>query len=109
MKESTINFKITLDQDNVPEKIMWEASDKEPEGFQEAKSISLNLWDHLQKNTLRIDLWTKDMPIDEMKRFYIDCLGGLAQNILNATGDEFMAQETNALAEKLVEYVKKGD
>ena len=109
MKESTINFKITLDKDNVPEKIMWEASDKEPEGFQEAKSISLNLWDHLQKNTLRIDLWTKDMPIYEMKRFYIDCLGGLAQNILNATGDEFMAQETNALAEKLVEYVKKVD
>jgi len=107
MKESRINFTVTLDKDNVPEKIMWDASDKESQGVEETKSISLTLWDEKQKNTLRIDLWTKDMPVDDMKRFYIDCLGGMAQNILNATGDEFIAQETNALAEKLVKHVKK--
>ncbi len=56
---------------------------------------------------MRIDLWTKDMPIDEMKRFYIDCLGGLSQSILNATGDEFMAAELNAVCDRLVEHVKK--
>ena len=107
MKESIINFKVQLDQDNVPEKIYWEATDKENPGTEETKSISLSLWDPLQKNTMRIDLWTKDMPIDDMKRFYIDCLGGLAQSILNSTGDEFMASETHALAEKMVEYLKK--
>ena len=47
------------------------------------------------------------MPIDDMKRFYIDCIGGFSQSILNSTGDEFMASETNALAEKLAEYLKK--
>ncbi|MEQ9422959.1 MAG: gliding motility protein GldC [Cyclobacteriaceae bacterium] len=107
MKTSTINFSVQVDDDNVPEKITWDATEKETPGSDETKSISLSLWDHSQKNTLRIDLWTKDMPIDDMKRFYIDCLGGLSQSILNATGDEFMAQETNALAEKLVEYLKK--
>ncbi len=107
MKKSTINITINLDKENVPEKILWEATDKETPGLDETKSISLSLWDHLQKNTMRIDLWTKDMPIDEMKRFYIDCIGGLAQSILNATADEFMATETNALAEKLAEYLKK--
>src|SRR5687768_10169855 len=102
MKKSTINFTIHLDQNNMPEKILWDATDKPEAGLTETKSISINLWDHIQKNTLRIDLWAKDMPVDEMKRFYIDCLGGLAQSMLSSTGDEVMANETNALCERLV-------
>jgi len=107
MKKSTINFTVHLDDKNVPEKIFWDATEKPEAGLSETKSISLALWDHTQKNTLRIDLWAKDMPVDDMKRFYIDCLGGLAQSMLNSTGDEVMASETNALCEKLVEHLRK--
>lgn len=106
MKQSIIQFKIDLDDKNIPEKIIWDASDK-PEELSETKSISLSLWDHVQKNTLRIDLWTKDMPVDEMKRFYIDCLGGIAQSALTATGDEKMASEINNLCEKLAKHVRE--
>ncbi|MCB0489304.1 MAG: gliding motility protein GldC [Cyclobacteriaceae bacterium] len=106
MKQSIIQFKIDLDEKNIPEKIIWDASDK-PEELSETKSISLSLWDHVQKNTLRIDLWTKDMPVDEMKRFYIDCLGGIAQSALTATGDEKMASEINNLCEKLAKHVRE--
>ena len=87
--------------------ISWNATEKGDDQPEETKSISISLWDHNQKNTMRIDLWTKDMPVDEMKRFYIDCLGGLAQSVLNSTGDEFMSQQMNDLCEKLVEHVKK--
>jgi len=108
MKQSEINFRIELDDENIPERIIWDASDREDEdGVSEAKSISLSIWDHLEKNTLRIDLWTKEMPVDEMKRFYIDCLGGMAQSLMNATGDEFMAHEIDTLCEKLVKHVEK--
>jgi gliding motility-associated protein GldC len=106
MKQSIIQFKVELDDKNVPERITWDASDK-PDELSETKSISLSLWDHQQKNTLRIDLWTKDMPVDEMKRFYIDCIGGLAQSALNSTGDEFIASELNQLCEKLARHVKQ--
>jgi gliding motility-associated protein GldC len=106
MKKSTINFTVELDQNNVPDKILWDATDKPDPGLSESKSISLALWDHTQKNTLRIDLWTKDMPVDDMKRFHIDCLGGLAQSILNATADEYMANEINALCERLVKHLQ---
>lgn len=106
MKKSTINFTVELDQNNVPEKILWDATDKPEPGVSDTKSISLALWDTRHKNTLRIDLWTKDMPVDEMKRFYIDCLGGLAQSALTATGDEVMANEINALCERLVKHVQ---
>ena len=107
MKKSEINFIIELDQDNVPDKITWNAGDK-PEGSpSETKSIAISLWDHEQQNTMRIDLWTKEMPMDEMKRFYIDCLGGMAQSILNSTGDEFMSTELNTLYDKFVKHLQQ--
>lgn len=107
MKNSTIQFNITLDNNNVPEKIQWDANEKPEGGLTETKSISVSVWDHDQKNTLRIDLWTKDMPVNDMKRFYIESIGGMAQSVLRATGDEFMAREMDALCDKLVEYLRR--
>lgn len=107
MRKTTINFNIDLDNNNVPEKIMWDATDKPEAGLSETKSISIALWDHKQKNTLRIDLWSKDMPVNEMKRFYVDCIGGLAQSVLSATGDEVMSTEMNALCERLVKHLEE--
>ena len=108
MKKSTVNFEIELDDKNIPENIYWHATDN-PEGDAKTrtKSVSISLWNHENQNTLRIDLWSKDMPEDEMKRFYIDSIGGLAQSVMNATGDEYMAGEMNALCDKFVEYLKK--
>lgn len=105
MKQSDINIKVLLDNESVPEKILWNATDKEG-GEEETKTFSLSIWDSPNQNTLRIDLWNKEMPVDEMKRFYIDCLGGLAQSILNATGDEFMSSAMNRLCDKLVKHVE---
>jgi gliding motility-associated protein GldC len=107
MKKSTINFTVHLDANNVPDKILWDATDKPDAEMAETKAISVALWDEKQKNTLRIDLWTKDMPVMEMKRFFIDCIGGLGQTILTSTGDEFMSAETNALCERLVQHLQK--
>ena len=106
MKKSTINFTVELDQNNVPNKILWDATEKPEPGESETKAISVSLWDHRQKNTLRIDLWAKDMPVNEMKRFYIDCIGGLAQSTLSATGDEFMASRMKELCEQLVQHLR---
>lgn len=107
MKHSSITFDIDLDNNNIPEKIYWDATEKPEPGQSETKSISIALWDHTQKNTLRIDLWAKDMPVDEMKRFYVDCIGGLSQSVLSATGDEYMSKEMRLLCDKLVEHLKK--
>ena len=98
MKKSEIKFIVSLDEKNIPEKIEWVAEDSLSQDLKESKSISLSLWDDKKKNTLRIDLWTKEMTTDDMKKFYIDCLGGLSQSILNSTGDEFMSKETNTVS-----------
>lgn len=106
MTKSEIKFTIELDSNNVPEKIEWSASET-GDKLSETKTISLSLWDGDQKNTMRIDLWTKDMPVDEMKRFAVDCIGGMAQTIMNSTGDEFMTSEINKLCDTLVEHLRK--
>ncbi|PZR36866.1 MAG: gliding motility protein GldC [Azospira oryzae] len=108
MKKSNISFEVQLDEQNIPDRILWDATDKPGQGSEETKAICIALWDHVQKNTMRIDLWSKDMPVDDMKRFYIDCVGGLSQSVLTATGDEFMAKEMRALCDRLVEHVQKG-
>jgi len=107
MRKTEIKFNIELDQNNVPEKIYWDATDKPDHTLTETKSISIAVWDNQQKNTLRIDLWAKDMPVDEMKRFYIECLGGMAQSVLQSTGDEHISNEMNALCDRLVAHVRK--
>jgi gliding motility-associated protein GldC len=106
MKKSFIHLDIELDQSNLPERIQWDASGKPEPGPSDTKAMSVALWDPQQKNTLRIDLWTKDMPVLEMKQFYIECLAGIAQNTLKATSDEFMAAEINALCERLVKHLR---
>lgn len=107
MKKSEINFQIELDGANLPKTIHWDASDKEGEELEATKSISLNVWDNLNHSTLRIDLWTEEMSVVEMKRFYIDILGGMAQTILNSTGDEYMSEEIKELCDRLVKHVNE--
>jgi gliding motility-associated protein GldC len=108
MKLSEIRFHIELDDENVPDKIFWNATDS-PHGskMEEAKAINLSIWDHQRKETLRIDLWTKDMDVLDMKRCVIDTIGGLAETIRTATDDDFMAEEMHKLCHTLVQHLKK--
>lgn len=105
MKKSTISFHIELDEKNIPVRIIWEASDTGNQSL-ETKAIACSVWDNEQQNTLRIDLWTKEMRVDEMDRFFVDTLGGLSQTILNANGDKFLSGELVKLCERFVEYLQ---
>jgi gliding motility-associated protein GldC len=107
VKTSEIKFTITLDDQRLPEKINWEATDNPNEGIEEAKSISIAVWDHFHKGTMKIDLWTKDMPVDEMKRFVIEAIGGLGETLLTATGDKKMAGDIDTLCRDLTRHVEE--
>ena len=74
------------------------------------KSAHHNEGDNLTRmNTLKIDLWTKDMKVDDMKRFYVDCIGGIGQSVLNSTGDEYISKEVNKLCDKLINHLKNNE
>ncbi len=87
---SEIKFLIDLDENRVPEKLQWTAQDGGVNA-EEAKAIMLSIWDSKQQETLRIDLWTKDMPVDEMKKFFHQTLVAMSDTFQRATNDERMA------------------
>ena len=86
---SEIKFTVELDENRVPEKLSWSAQDGNVEA-QEAKAIMLSIWDGKAQETVRIDLWTKEMPVDEMKLFFHQTLVAMADTFQRATGDKKM-------------------
>ncbi|MCB0424929.1 MAG: gliding motility protein GldC, partial [Mangrovimonas sp.] len=68
-KKSKIELVVELDENQVPEALFWTAEDGGV-NEEEAKAMLLSIWDSKNQETLRIDLWTKDMPVDEMKVFF---------------------------------------
>jgi len=96
MKTAEIKLNVTLDDANVPESIQWTSSDGENSEELPAKAMFLALWDAQYKNTLRIDLWTKDMPYDEMKRFFYETLQTMADSFIRSSGGDPMAEKVIA-------------
>ena len=86
---STIELKVQLDENKVPEQLHWTAEDGGITN-EEAKAMMLAVWDSNAKETLRIDLWTKDMPVDEMKQFFHQTLVEMSNTFYRATQDEKM-------------------
>jgi len=87
---SEIKIQIKLDENRVPEKLFWSA---EEGGItsEESKAFMLSVWNSDDKATKCIELWTKDMPVDEMKIFFHQTLMSMTETFQRATGDEKMA------------------
>lgn len=86
---SEVKFKIGLDENKVPEEISWTAIDGGINN-ESSKAVMISVWDHQKKDTLRMDLWTKEMPVDEMKQFYHQTLVAMAESFEKATDDAKM-------------------
>lgn len=86
---SEIVLTVNLDENRVPDQLTWSADDG---GIynEEAKAMLLSVWDSKNQESLKIDLWTKDMPVDEMKVFFHQTLVSLSDTFYKATQDEKM-------------------
>lgn len=104
MKKSEIKFTVTLDDKNLPQKIDWSASDGGVDST--SKAIMLSVWDSKEKNTLRIDLWTQEMRVDEMKQFYHQSLLSMADTLERATGEKEAAMAMRNFAQEFGERMK---
>ncbi len=101
-KTSNISIQVGLDENNIPETLNWEASDT-GEKATEAKAILMSIWDEKAKETLRIDLWTKEMRIDEMKHFFHQTLVSMADTLERATNEDKMAADMRDFCQHFAE------
>ena len=107
MQTSTITIDIQLDPDKVPQQISWRASDSTADMDQRAKAMMISFWDGADKTALRIDLWTKDMMVDEMADFYYQTLMTMADTFQRATKMTALTDEMKADAEKFYKNFQK--
>lgn len=109
-KNAEIKFTVELDQDNVPDKIYWQASDSDFDGDKECDSIFISIWDKQQRNSLSIDLWTKKMEIGEMDAHFYFTFMKMAETYFKSTKNreisEMIAHFAQDFAKKIEENSK---
>ena len=98
MKTSTISIDVHLNEDKVPESITWNASDSTIANAQKAKAMMLAFWDGAEKTALRIDLWTKEMMVDEMTDFFYQTLMTMADTYSRATQHQDIVESMKKFA-----------
>ena len=107
MQQSTIKIDVFLDQNKVPDQITWQATDSSAQMAQKAKAMCIAFWDATDKSALRIDLWTKDMMVDEMGDFYYQMFMGMADSFKRATNQTALSEEVKKFAEGFFEKFRE--
>ncbi len=97
--EASIRFDITLDDTNTPESITWQADQAESRSPQTCKAVLMSIWDPSKQNTVKFDLWTKDMTHHEMNALTVQSLLMIAETYGKATGNMPLSAELRQFAE----------
>jgi gliding motility-associated protein GldC len=85
MQTSKILIEVVLDNEKIPQQINWNADNSTAKDAQQAKAMMIAFWDGADKSALRIDLWTKDMMVDEMADFFYQTIMSMADTYHRAT------------------------
>lgn len=91
-KRSKIEIQVGLNANNLPLEMHWSASDGQIENSP-AKAMFLSLWNPEDNNTMKIDLWTKEMSVEEMKQFFHQTLITMADTFERATGENLISED----------------
>jgi len=100
MAESKILITVSTDENKVPLKIVWTAEDGQVKN-REAKAMALSMWDESSETAMRMDLWTKQMNVEEMQHFICQTMMTLADTFENATSDKEHAGAIRGFTEEL--------
>jgi len=105
MSESKLTFDLELDENNVPKNIVMNSTDKQAVNIN-LKSLMIAGWDAKTKETLRVDLWTKDMMVNEMFIMYHQTLVSMANTLEKSTGHDKLAGALKDYCEFFAEQTK---
>lgn len=100
MHTSTISINVQLDKDKVPDQIEWKASDSTAGDFQKANAMMIAFWDGADKSALRVDLWTKEMMVDEMADFFYQTMTTMADTYMRATQQQELSDDIKKFAKE---------
>ena len=90
-QEEQITINVGLDENNVPDKLSWKASQIDKQN--ETGAAILSFWDRKEKSAMRIDLWDKEFTTDEMKMLIHQTLLTLADSYERATSEKDLSEK----------------
>jgi gliding motility-associated protein GldC len=110
-KKSKIEIEVGLNKENLPVEIKWKSSDAPPSvPMQDAKAMLISFFDRPSRDTLKMDLWTVDMQVEEMDRLVYFTMRSLADAYFRATNNKELAEQMQQFAQyfaEKTEIVKK--
>jgi gliding motility-associated protein GldC len=96
-----------MDKNNNPDSIAWTATDSSVREAQQAKAMMLAFWDADKRSALHIDLWTREMMVDEMAEFYYQMMSTMADTFSRATAHkEFVEHMKHSANEFRRQYLE---
>ena len=104
MSTSRITIDVTTDENHVPVAMEWTATDGGIQN-QNASAMALSMWNPKEFAAMRMDLWTKDMSVEEMRSFVVQTMMTLADTYERATSDKDHAQAIRGFTEELAKRI----
>ncbi|MBN4081725.1 gliding motility protein GldC [bacterium AH-315-C07] len=106
-KSSTITIDVHLNEQNVPLTMEWKGEDGENNEKHPCKAFMLSIWDTKESNTMRIDLWSKEMEVLEMEHFFVQSILTMGDTYQSATGNDRLAEELRNFAGKFGRMIEE--
>jgi len=108
IKKKKIEIEVLLDENDITKDIVWKATDS---GGKETscRAMITSFWDHNRKDTLRLDLWTDKMTVDEMKIFFHQTLVTMADMLEKSTNDERISGDMRDFCDYFAEKMEIRD
>ena len=100
MKQSIV-IEVELDENNLPESINMNTSGDKKVNLE---SFLFSAWESKNKETLCLDLWTKEMLVNDMFIFYHQTLMSMATSLEKSTSESELA---GALRDYCAFFAKK--
>ena len=96
---SRITIDVTTDENQVPVAMEWTAEDGGVMN-QPASAMALSMWSAKEYAAMRMDLWTKDMSVEEMRSFVVQTMMTLADTYERSTSDKDHAKAIRGFTEE---------
>lgn len=104
MATSRITIDVSTDENQVPVSMTWSAEDGGIDQ-QGASAMALSMWNPKEYAAMRMDLWTKDMSVEEMRSFVVQTMMTLADTYERATSDKDHAAAIRGFTEELAKRI----
>ena len=103
--KQTLKFKVELDDNHLPIDIEM-CTNNDDNNEESVKALMISAWSAKNKETLRLDLWTKDMLVDDMKKFYHQTLLSMADSFKRSTNEDEISEDIRDFAKYFAEKLK---